>query len=116
MHLTTHVLDTARGLPAQGVAIDVHQLIDGERRHVATATTADNGRTALPLVSGSEGTPGVYEMTFHIGEYFRRAGIPLPAPPFLDEVVIRVGLADALQHYHVPLLVSPYGYSTYRGS
>ena len=115
-HLTTHVLDTARGVPAEGVAIEVHQLSGGERRHVATARTQADGRTPLPLISRTEGAPGVYELTFHVGEYFRRAGFSLPAPPFLDEIVVRVGLADALGHYHVPLLVSPYGYSTYRGS
>jgi 5-hydroxyisourate hydrolase len=115
-HLTTHVLDTARGVPAEGVAIEVHQLSGGERRRVATVRTQADGRTTLPLIGGTEGVPGVYELTFHVGAYFRRAGFSLPEPPFLDEIVIRVGLADALRPYHVPLLVSPYGYSTYRGS
>ena len=115
--LTTHVLDTSRGTPAQQVAVELHRVeTDGQRIIVARATTDANGRTPAPLLSGDRLEPGVYELTFHAGEYFRRMGTAVSDPPFLDEVVIRFGLADATGHYHVPLLLSAYGYSTYRGS
>lgn len=114
--LSTHVLDTARGLPASGVRIDVHLLRDGTRQRIASATTNADGRTDAPLIAGDRLEIGIYELTFHAGEYFRRAGIAIADPPFLDEVPIRVGIADAAGNYHVPLLLAPYGYSTYRGS
>jgi 5-hydroxyisourate hydrolase len=114
--LSTHVLDTARGAPAEGVRIDVHLVRDGARHRIASATTNADGRTDAPLLSGERLETGAYELTFHAGEYFRRIGVALTSPPFLDEVVIRVGLADAAGSYHVPLLLAPYGYSTYRGS
>jgi 5-hydroxyisourate hydrolase len=114
--LSTHVLDTARGAPAAGVRIDVHLVRDGARHRIASATTNADGRTDAPLLSGERLETGAYELTFHAGEYFRRIGVALTSPPFLDEVVIRVGLADAAGSYHVPLLLAPYGYSTYRGS
>lgn len=114
--LSTHVLDTSRGAPAAGVRIDVHFVQNGRRRSVASATTNADGRTDAPLVSGDRLEAGVYELTFHAGEYFRNAGVPLAEPPFLDEIVVRVGIADAAGSYHVPLLLAPYGYSTYRGS
>src|SRR5579862_3146118 len=110
--LSTHVLDTSRGKPAQGVAIDLRFCA----KLVKTAVTNMDGRTDQPLLSGDRLETGVYELTFHAGDYFRSAGIPLAAPPFLDEVVIRFGVADPAGNYHVPLLLSPYGYSTYRGS
>ena len=114
--LSTHVLDTARGVPAAGVLIELHVLEHGERRRIAAATTNTVGRTDAPLVSGERLETGVYELTFHAGEYFRSAGLALTDPPFLDAVVIRIGLADPMGNYHVPLLLAPYGYSTYRGS
>jgi 5-hydroxyisourate hydrolase len=114
--LSTHVLDTARGAPAAGVRIDVHVIRDGGRHRIASATTNADGRTDAPLVAGERLEPGIYELTFHAGAYFTRAGVPLTDPPFLDEVVIRVGIADPAGTYHVPLLLAPYGYSTYRGS
>ena len=114
--LSTHVLDTSRGVPAAGVAIELHQLIDGQRRHVKNAVTDSDGRTDQPLLSGDALEPGVYELTFFAGDYHRGLGLALSAPPFLDQIVIRVGLADPQGNYHVPLLLSPYGYSTYRGS
>lgn len=114
--LSTHVLDVARGVAAAGLAIDLHFLRDGRREYVASVTTNADGRTDVPLVAGDRLEPGVYELTFHAADYFRRIEVPLPDPPFLGEVVVRVGLADAGANYHVPLLLSPYGYSTYRGT
>ena len=114
--LSTHVLDTSRGAPASGVRIDVHFIRDGARRLLASTTTNADGRTDAPLLAGDRLETGVYELTFHAGEYFRRIGIALADPPFLDQVVIRVGIAEAAGAYHVPLLIAPYGYSTYRGS
>ena len=92
-------------------------MLHGEHRHaIITTTTNADGRTDAPLISSDRLETGVYELTFHAGDYFRRAGVALTDPPFLDEVVIRVGIADAAGNYHVPLLLSPYGYSTYRGT
>lgn len=113
---TTHVLDTARGRPAAGVPVTLHHLSSDGRRLVASTTTNADGRTGAPLVSGSAMLAGQYELTFSLGDYWRVHGVTVTVPPFLDEVVIRVGVADVAGHYHVPLLVSPYGYSTYRGS
>ena len=120
--LTTHVLDTASGRPGAGIALVVERL-DGERRErVAEATTNGDGRCDAPLLDGDAFVAGEYEMRFAVGDYLARAGHAAPAagPPgarrFLDTVVIRFGVADADEHYHVPLLVSPYAYSTYRGS
>ncbi len=110
--ISTHVLDTSRGAPAQGVAIDLRFCAT----LVKTAVTNMDGRTDQPLVSADRLETGVYELTFHAGDYFRSVGIQLSAPPFLDDVVIRFGVADPAGNYHVPLLLSPYGYSTYRGS
>ena len=114
--LSTHVLDTSRGAAAAGVAIDLHVVRDGQRQHVVSAVTNADGRTDTPLISGERIEPGVYELSFHAGDYFRRGGLELTHPPFLDVIVIRVGIADAAGHYHVPLLLAPYGYSTYRGT
>jgi 5-hydroxyisourate hydrolase-like protein (transthyretin family) len=175
-HLTTHVLDTARGMPAAGVTIDLDAVSAPGRRHICTVTTNQDGRTDQPLLSGDLIAAGVYELTFHAGEYLRRSGLPatslpatslpaiglpatglpatslpatslpatglpatslpatslpatglpasslpatgLPAtdPMFFDLIVIRFGIADPAGLYHVPLLLSPYGYTTYRGS
>ncbi|HTC89460.1 MAG TPA: hydroxyisourate hydrolase [Bryobacteraceae bacterium] len=113
--LSTHVLDTSRGKPAQNVRIDLHRC-DGGRRHIKSVATNADGRTAEPLLSGDRLETGIYELTFHAGDYFRSVGIELSDPPFLGDVVIRFGLSDPAADYHVPLLLSPYGYSTYRGS
>lgn len=115
-HLSTHVLDTSRGLPAAGVIVELHTLQAGGRTRVATGVTNADGRTDAPLLSDDRLEPGVYELTFHAGDYFRRTGVPMTTPPFLDEVVVRFGVSDPMGRYHVPLLISPYGYSTYRGS
>jgi len=110
--ISTHVLDTSRGEPARGVAIDLHFC----EKLVKTAVTNMDGRTDQPLVSADRLETGVYELTFYAGDYFRARGVAVTAPPFLDEVVVRFGVADPNGNYHVPLLLSPYGYSTYRGS
>lgn len=110
--LTTHVLDTAAGRPAAGVALSLFR--DGAA--VARAVTNADGRCDAPLLAGAALVAGRYELVFAVGAYFRAAGVALPEPAFLDEVPVRFGIADPAAHYHVPLLVSPYGYSTYRGS
>jgi 5-hydroxyisourate hydrolase len=114
--LTTHVLDTATGRPAAGLKLELFRIEGGERKRVKTATTNSDGRCDAPLLQGSELTAGQYELLFHVGDYLRAGGTELPDPPFLDLVPLRFGIADVAQHYHVPLLVSPYAYSTYRGS
>jgi 5-hydroxyisourate hydrolase len=114
--LSTHVLDTARGVPAAGIDVELHVVRGGNRARVAAATTNADGRTDAPLLTGDRLEPGVYELTFQAGAYFRRIGLGVGDLPFLDQIVIRFGVADPAGHYHVPLLLSPYGYSTYRGS
>jgi 5-hydroxyisourate hydrolase len=114
--LSTHVLDTACGRPAAGVHIRLYAC-DGDSRHlVKSAETNSDGRTDEPLLSGDRIPTGVYELVFGAGEYLRTGGVVLSDPAFLDEVVVRFGVADSAANYHVPLLLSPYGYSTYRGS
>jgi 5-hydroxyisourate hydrolase len=113
--LTTHVLDTASGKPGAGILVELYRL-EGERRQIAVATTNADGRCDRPLLEGESFVPGIYELLFRAGNYFAGRGVALPQPRFLDEVVIRFGIADPAAHYHVPLLISPFGYSTYRGS
>lgn len=114
--LTTHVLDTAQGLPAQGMAIDLFLLVDDARKPLASATTNADGRTDVPILPKERFAIGQYELVFHAGSYLRATGAALAEPLFLDEVPIRFGISDRHAHYHVPLLISPFGYSTYRGS
>jgi 5-hydroxyisourate hydrolase len=114
--LTTHVLDTANGHPAAGVRIELARLEAGRRQPLAEATTNRDGRCDVPLLAGDAFSPGHYELTFHVGAYFRAQGTALGEPAFLDAVPVRFGVARGGEHYHVPLLISPYGYSTYRGS
>jgi 5-hydroxyisourate hydrolase len=115
--LTTHVLDTALGRPAGGLVIVLYRLsAPGGREALGEFVTNADGRCDRPLLEGAAFAAGTYELTFAAGAYFDRAGLKLPAPKFLDEVTIRFGIASPEQHYHVPLLLSPYAYSTYRGS
>ena len=113
--LTTHVLDTATGKPAAGLKIELY-LLDGGSVHLKTILTNVDGRADGPILEGSALMRGHYELRFHAGDYLRAMGTPLPDPAFLDIIPIRFGIADPGGHYHVPLLLSPYGYSTYRGS
>jgi 5-hydroxyisourate hydrolase len=113
--LTTHVLDTSSGKPGNGIRLDLYR-IEGERHQLLSSVTNQDGRCEEPLLQGKDFSVGVYELVFHAGEYFDRSSPTAAQPRFLDQVVIRFGVADAGQHYHVPLLISPFGYSTYRGS
>ena len=110
--VTTHVLDTAAGRPAEGLRIELFR--DGVK--IGEGTTNADGRLDAPIVEGSAFVAGRYELLFHAGRYLARSGVALPDPPFLDVIPIRFGIAHPDQHHHVPLLLSPYGYSTYRGS
>ena len=112
--LTTHVLDTAAGRPAAGLTVELHR-VGASGGRLAVATTNADGRLDQPLLQGDALTAGVYELRFHAGEWLRGRA-RLPEPLFLDVVPIRFGIASPDEHYHVPLLLSPYGYSTYRGS
>lgn len=110
--LTTHVLDTMHGRPAAGVGVRLSR----DSAVIVAAVTNGDGRVDGPLLTGDQLTAGRYQLAFDIGSYYRQLGVALPEPAFLDVVVIDFGVADVGSHYHVPLLVSPYGYSTYRGS
>lgn len=110
--LTTHVLDTMHGRPAAGMVL---RLLEGGLLLAKSMTNLD-GRVTGPLLSGETLHPGAYRLEFDVGDYFRELGVALPQPAFLETVAIEFGIADSTAHYHVPLLVSPYGYSTYRGS
>lgn len=115
--LTTHVLDTAHGRPAAGLRVDLSIVeADGRTRLVRTVTMNADGRCDAPLLGPDEMQVARYELLFHVGTYFRATGVALPDPPFLDTVPVRFAIADRAARYHVPLLVSPYGYVTYRGS
>ncbi|GGE20682.1 5-hydroxyisourate hydrolase [Aureimonas endophytica] len=113
--LTTHVLDTALGRPAAGLSLSLYRFDDGRRLDILSTVTNADGRCDAPLLGGEAFRAGRYELVFAAGDYLRRTQPGLAEPLFLDEVVIRFGMAEAA-HYHVPLLLSPFGYSTYRGS
>ncbi|GHG83229.1 hydroxyisourate hydrolase [Pseudodonghicola xiamenensis] len=114
-YLTTHVLDTARGLPAAGLKIELFR-IEGAARHLLkSVTTNDDGRTDAQILPAAEFEPGTYELVFHAGAYLDETGPAQEPPRFLDLIPIRFGMSEPT-HYHVPLLLSPFGYSTYRGS
>lgn len=114
--LTTHVLDTALGKPAEGLTIELFWLEGEQRQRITTVKTNADGRVDGPLVEGIGFMAGTYELLFHAGDYLRRTGVDLPDPAFLDIIPLRFGIANPSAHYHVPLLLSPFGYSTYRGS
>ncbi len=114
--LTTHILDTAHGRPGAGIAISLFRNAGAQRIMLGQFTSNHDGRCDAPLLEGDALVAGVYELDFSIGDYFAAAGVAPAQPPFLDVVTLRFGIADAGAHYHVPLLVSPFGYSTYRGS
>lgn len=114
--LTTHILDTHGGVPAAGVKITLHRITDGRTQTLVETSTNADGRTDAPLLTPGATESGIYEIDFAIGPYFRERGVPLPDPAFLEVVTVRFGISDTSRHYHVPLLASPFGYTTYRGS
>lgn len=124
--LTTHVLDTARGKPAAGVVIWLYRVTGNSHKKIAEVVTNSDGRTAGPMLEGAALTAGQYELLFHAGDYLRATGQVSGGQVsgaqtagevlFLDQIPIRFGISDASAHYHVPLLISPFAYSTYRGS
>lgn len=115
--LTTHVLDTANGRPAAGLDIALARVgKDGALETLTAVRTNADGRCDAPLLEGAAFRAGIYELHFDVGAYFAAAGAALPDPAFLGNVIVRFGVANAGEHYHVPLLVSPYSYGTYRGS
>lgn len=114
--LTTHVLDAAHGCPGSNIRIELYR-VEGERLElVTTRQTNADGRCDSPLLEGEDYRSGVYQLQFAAGDYYRARGVTLPEPAFLDVVVLRFGISAEQDHYHVPLLISPYSYSTYRGS
>ncbi|EAQ01109.1 transthyretin family protein [Pseudooceanicola batsensis HTCC2597] len=115
-YLTTHVLDTARGVPAAGIGIVLYRLSGQARDRLAEMRTNSDGRTDSPILPADAFETGTYELVFAAGDYLRATGQAADEPLFLDEVPIRFGISDAGAHYHVPLLLSPHGMSTYRGS
>ena len=116
-YLTTHILDTTKGIAAADVTIQLFKHSkDGQRQLIHTTITNDDGRCDQPLLDAENFTSGVYELEFAIDKYFAKQGIEVTDPSFLNTVVIRFGISDESAHYHIPLLVSPYSYSTYRGS
>lgn len=114
--VTTHVLDTARGKPAAGVKITLYRISGQSHRKIAETVTNADGRTDAPMLAGDALKEGRYELVFSAGDYLRASGQATGEVLFLDEIPIRFGVPDAGQHYHVPLLISPFAYSTYRGS
>ena len=115
-YLTTHVLDTARGLPAEGVQIALYRVSGNSHKKIAETVTNADGRPDSPILPQGTFKTGTYELVFFAGDYLRATGQGGAEPLFLDQIPIRFGMSDAGAHYHVPLLLSPFGYSTYRGS
>ena len=113
--LTTHVLDVYSGKPGKGISVELYYLNNSERKKITSVKLNNDGRVDSPLVDGKNFIKGKYELVFHIGDYFKNISLANDVP-FLDDVVVRFGISDPSQHYHVPLLVSPWSYSTYRGS
>ena len=114
--LTTHVLNLTTGTPAARMRVELHDLSVSPPRLLSDSLTDEQGRSARPLLADDALRVGRYSLTFHVAEYFQTVGLPITNPPFLDEVVIHFGIADAAQNYHIPLLTTPWSYSTYRGS
>lgn len=114
--LSTHVLDTAHGRPGAGVKVELYEIDGPQRRLLKTASTNQDGRCDAPLLEGPALRAGRYELVFHAGDYFAGQGVKLADPRFIDVVTIAFGIADPEQNYHVPLVVTPWSYSTYRGS
>ena len=114
--LTTHVLDTTHGLPGAEIKVELYKVNEDSTEKLATVLTNSDGRTDAPILAGNDFRPGKYQLVFYVADYYRSKGVELDGVPFLDDVVIRFGLDDPEAHYHVPLLVSPYSFSTYRGS
>ena len=114
--LSTHVLDTSRGVPAEGLVVALHIILGTERRQLAEAATNAQGRIDARLLSADALERGIYEITFRAADYFRRTAVTLTDPPFLGDIIVRIGITESGGHFHVPLLLSPYGYSTYRGT
>ena len=113
--LTTHVLDVYSGKPGKGISVELYFIKNSEKKKITSVKLNDDGRANSPLVEGENFVKGKYELVFYIGDYFKGISI-VNDVPFLDDVVIRFGISDPSEHYHVPLLVSPWSYSTYRGS
>ena len=114
--LTTHVLDTMNGCPAAGMAVRLYRMDDGAALQIGQLQLNADGRADKPLLEGPSLLPGRYRLVFSVAPYFRARGVALPQPAFLDEVPLDFGIADVSLHYHVPLLATPWSYSTYRGS
>ena len=113
--LTTHVLDISAGVPAAQIRIELHELVGAEYVLRNSVVTGGDGRCAAPLLAGEQFVTGRYSLTFHTAEYFRSRGVALSEPAFIEQAVIRIGVANSQVHYHVPLLISPWSYSVYRG-
>ena len=114
--LTTHVLDTAQGLPGSNMSISLFRIANNQRQLISQQMTNSDGRCDGPLLQDEDFSVGIYELEFGVEDYFKQVGLAQPAPAFLTDVTLRFGIAQSDEHYHVPLLVSPYSYSTYRGS
>jgi 5-hydroxyisourate hydrolase len=114
--LTTHVLDTAHGCPGAGITVELHTITHDGRTLLKTDVTNSDGRCASPLLDAAAIKPGQYELVFHAGDYYAARGVALSNPRFLDRITLAFGIADASQNYHVPLVMTPWSYSTYRGS
>lgn len=115
-YLTTHVLDTARGCPAEGIKIDLFKIVENELVRISTGETDNDGRLSKPILSGDDFRKGKYQITFYVKDYLQLYFKDLIGNLFLDEIPIRFTVSKSMEHYHVPLLLSPFGYSTYRGS
>ena len=113
--LTTHVLDIYSGKPGKGIKVDLYHLLDGKREKLNSVILNNDGRAEKPLIEGSNFKEGQYEIIFFVGDYFKKI-TETPKIPFLDDIIIRFGISNSKEHYHVPLLVSPWSCSTYRGS